>query len=80
MSSFNRAAQQSLGSLPVAVALRQSVGHEAVLIHRTPKPVLSAANGDTPSSRCHVSPDCGARRRIVLASALLGGERQAMLT
>src|SRR3954465_14884556 len=67
---LQKLAKQVLGGLLVAPALDQNVEHEAILVDRPPEPVLlSGLIIRHTSSRCHLSPGPGSRRRIWLAKA-----------
>ena len=61
-------AQQPLGRLLVASALDQDVEHDTGLVDGSPKPMLYPGILSTTSSRCHLSPTRGRRRRIWLAN------------
>src|SRR3954465_15134536 len=60
-------AKQALGGLLVAPALDQNVEHDPILVDGPPEPMLLAADLRHTSSRCHLSPGQGSRRRIWLA-------------
>src|SRR5215208_7121241 len=67
--ALQQLAEQALGGALITPALDQHIEHDAVLIDRTPEPVLLAGDLPTTSSKCHLSPDAGRRRRIWLANA-----------
>jgi len=65
----NEFAQEPLGGQFVAAALDQSIENETILIDSPRKPVFRPLIVMATSSRYHLSPNCGARRRIFPAKS-----------
>src|SRR3954453_2305575 len=61
--------EQALGGPLVAPALDENVEHNPILIDSPPEPVLLSPNHRPPSSKFHLSPAPGSRRRIWFAKA-----------
>jgi hypothetical protein len=62
-------AKQAFGGLLIAPALDENIENEAVLVDGTQSQCFLPAKLMTTSSRCHLSPRRGARRRIRLAES-----------